>query len=69
MDEIETQNKTKAEKKKTDEIYIKSVITLLFCCAFNLDFLKLIYKASLIFKSNLELALWIILKERDFDES
>ena len=38
-----------------------------FCCA--LSFLQLICKASLIFKSNLELALSIILKERELYES
>ena len=31
-----------------------------FCCAFKLGFLQLIYQASLIFQSNLELALSII---------
>ena len=36
-----------------------------FCRAFKLGFLQLIYKAFLIFKSNLELALSIILKERE----
>ena len=33
-----------------------------FCYAFNLGFVQLIFKFSLIFKSNLELALSIILK-------
>ena len=40
-----------------------------FFCAFKLDFLQLICKASLIFKSNLELALSIILKQRELYES
>ena len=40
-----------------------------FCCAFKLGFLQLICKASLIFKSNLELALTIILKERELNDS
>ena len=35
-----------------------------FCCAFKLGFVQLLCKASLIFMSNLELALPIILKER-----
>ena len=35
-----------------------------FCCMFKLGFLQLICKASLIFKSNLELVLSNILKER-----
>ena len=34
-----------------------------FCCAFKLGFLQLLCKASLIFKSNLELALSTILKQ------
>ena len=38
-------------------------------CAFKLGFLQLICKASLIFKSNLELALSIILKQRELYES
>ena len=33
-----------------------------FCCAFKLSFLQLICKVSLVFKSNLELALSIMLK-------
>ena len=36
-----------------------------FCCAFKLGLLQLICKAFLIFKSNLELALSIILKGRE----
>ena len=40
-----------------------------FCCAFKLGFVQLICRASLIFKSNLELALSIILKERELDDS
>ena len=41
----------------------------LFCCAFKLGFVQLICKASSIFKSNLELALSIILKQRELYES
>ena len=40
-----------------------------FCCAFKLAFLPLICKASLFFKSNLELALSITLKQRELYES
>ena len=40
-----------------------------FFCAFKLGFLQLICKASLVFKSNLELALLIILKQRELFES
>ena len=39
------------------------------CLAFKFDFLQLICKASLILKSNLELALSIDLKERELYES
>ena len=38
------------------------------CCAFKLAFVQLIFKASLIFKSDLELALSIILKEKELYE-
>ena len=40
-----------------------------FCCALKLSFFSLIYKAYLIFKSNLELALSMILKQRELYES
>ena len=40
-----------------------------FCCAFKLGFLQLTCKASLILKSNLELALSITLKEKELFES
>ena len=52
----------KAEKSKRNR-------SKLFCCAFKLGFLQLICKASLIFKSNLELALLIILKQRELCKS
>ena len=40
-----------------------------FCCAFKLGFLQLICKTSLIINSNLELALSVVLKERELYES
>ena len=40
-----------------------------FCSVFKLGFLQLICKVSLIFELNLELALSIILKERELYES
>ena len=40
-----------------------------FFCAFKLDFLQLICKACLIFKSSLELTLLITLKQRELYES
>ena len=58
VDERETQ-KTKKKKAYKD----RKEQGEWFCCAFKLGFLQLIYKASLMFKSNVELALSIILKE------
>ena len=45
--------------------YSEKVRAKRFCCPFKLGFLQLICKTSLIFKSNLELALSIILKQRE----
>ena len=56
--------KKKRKQQMGDASYSESVRAKWFCCAFKLGFLQLICKASLIFKSNLELALSIILKER-----
>ena len=56
------------KEQRGDTSYSKSVRSKWFCCAFNLGFLQLICKASLIFKSNLELALSIILKEKELHE-
>ena len=69
IDQRELQKTTKEKQKKAERIkgnrgYSESVRAKWFCCAFNLGFLKLISKASLMFKSNLEFALSIILKER-----
>ena len=61
--------KTKTEKNKEDKSYSERVRAKLFCCPFKLSFLQSICKASLIFKSNLELALSITLKERELNES
>ena len=55
---------TKTKKNMGEGSYSKRVRPKWFCWAFKLGFLQLICKASLIFKSNLELALSIILKER-----
>ena len=57
--------KNKDRKDKGDKNYSESVRAKWFCCVFKLGFLQLILKASLIFKSNLELAFSIILKERE----
>ena len=62
--------KKQEEKNKGDNSeYSERVRAKWFCGAFKLGFLQLIYKASLIFKSNLEFALSIILKERELYES
>ena len=50
-----------------DRSYSERVRAKWFCCAFKLGFLQLICKASLIFKSNLDLS--IILKQRELYES
>ena len=69
IDEIETQEttkekQTKAERSKGNRSYSERVVAKLFCCAFKLDFLQLISK-TLIFKSNLDSALPIILKQKE----
>ena len=64
-----TKTKTKTEKNKGDRSYSQMVRAKWFCCAFKCGFLQLICKASSIFKSNLELALSIILKQREWHES
>ena len=68
MDERELQKttnekQTNTETSKGNRSYSERVRAKWFCCAFKLGFLQLICKASLIFKSNLELPLAIILKQ------
>ena len=65
----EKEKETKTEKSKGNRSYIERVRAKWFCCAFKLGFLQLICKSSLIFKSNLELALSVILKQRELYES
>ena len=60
MQKTTKEKQTKAEKSKGNWSYNERVGAKWFCCAFKLRFLQLICKASLIFKSNLELALTII---------
>ena len=62
IDERETKKKQKQKRTRGDRSYNERVRAKWFCCVFKLGFLQLICKASLIFKSNLELALSIILK-------
>ena len=61
------QKKQKKDRKKQRSglRYSERVRTKWFCCVFKLGFIQLIRKASLILKSNLKLALSIILKERE----
>ena len=61
--------KTKTKKKEGDRIYSERVRAKWFCFAFNLGFLQSICIVSLIFKSNLELALSIIIKKEQLYES
>ena len=63
------EKQTKTERSKGNRNYSERVRAKWFSCAFKLGFLQLICKASLIFKSNLELALSIILKQRELYES
>ena len=69
MQTTTTTTKTKSDRSKGNRSYNERVRVKLFCCAFKLGFLQLICKVSLIFKSNLELALSIILKQREIYES
>ena len=69
LDEREIEKTTKEkqakpESSKGNRSYSEKVRAKWTCCAFKLGFLQLICKASLLFKSNLELALSIILKQR-----
>ena len=69
IDERERQKNKDRKKQRSGASYSESVRAKWFCCAFKLGFVQLICKASLIFKSNLELALSVILKERELCES
>ena len=78
VDERETQKKQKQQQQRSKQrqkrarvnrTYSEKVRAKWFCCAFKLGFLQLICNASLIFKANLELALLIILKQRELYES
>ena len=58
--------KTEKKEQRNDASYRESVIAKWLCCAFKLGFLQLICKASLVIKSNLELALSVILKKDNY---
>ena len=70
-EKLKKQQKSEQKQKRAqrNRRYSERVRAKWFCCAFKLGFLQLICKASLIFKSNLELALSIILKQRELYES
>ena len=69
MQKTTKQKQTKTEKSQENRTYSERMSAKWFCCAFKLGFLQLICKAPLIFKSNLELPLSIILKQRELYES
>ena len=68
IDERERRKNKDRKKQRSGTSYSESARVKWFFCAFKLSFFQLIYKASLIFKSNFELVLSIILKERELYE-
>ena len=68
MQKTTKEKQTKTERSKGNRSYSERVRAKWFYCAFKLGFLQLICKASLIFKSSLELTLSIILKQRQLYE-
>ena len=60
MQKTTKEKQTKTERSKGNRSYSEKVRAKWFCCTFKLGFLQL--KAFLIFESNLELALSIVLK-------
>ena len=69
IDEREREKNKDRKKERSGASYSESVRAKWFCCAFKLGFAQLICEAFLIFKSNLELFLSIILKEKELYES
>ena len=74
IDESEMQKTTKEKQKKTERSkggrsYSERMRAKWFCCASKLGLPQLICQASLIFQSNLELALSITSKQRELHES
>ena len=63
------QRKKKIKRSKGNRSYGERMRARWFCCAFKLGFFQLICKAPLTFKPNLELALSVILKQRELYES
>ena len=66
MQKTTKEKQTKTERSKENRSYSDRVRVKWFCCAFKLAFLQLICNASLIFKSNLELVLSIILNKENY---
>ena len=62
------QTNKQTERSKANRSCSERVRAKWFCCAFKLGFLQLIGKSSLIFKSNLELAFSIVLKQGELYE-
>ena len=69
MQKTTKEKQTKTERSKGNRSYSERVRAKWFCCAFKLGFLHWICEAFLIFKSNLELTLSIILKQRELYQS
>ena len=69
MQKTSKEKQAKRERSKGNRSYSQRVRAKWFCFAFKLNFLQLICEATLIFKSNLDLALSIILKQRELHES
>ena len=68
MQKTTKEKQTQIERNKGNRSYSEMVRAKWSCCTFKLGFLQLICKASLIFQSNLGLALSIILKQRELYE-
>ena len=69
IEERERQKHKNRKKQRSGASYSESVRAKWICCALSLGFVQLICKASLVFMSNLELALLIILKEKELYDS
>ena len=63
------EKQTRIDRSKGNRSYSQKVRAKWFCCALKFGFLELICKASLIFKSNLELPLPVIWKQRELYET
>ena len=66
---MKQKGKKQREKERGGASYSESVRAIWFCYTFKLGFVKLICKAFLIFKSNLELAFSIISEDNYLSQS